>query len=100
MFFELNGTTYGVKFRRADTTTIAELISIHPEHGIDYTNLVGIARLNPKDRFVKSTGRKIALTNLLNRMEEISAGDTEPEFTLSKEDRRKIWNRYFETHKK
>ncbi len=100
MFFEIDGKTYRVKFSRTDTTTYANLIRVEPDAGLVETNIVGIASLYHKDKFVKSTGRKIALAHLLERMNEISAGDTEPEFTLTREDRANIWAEYFKTHKK
>jgi hypothetical protein len=46
---------------------------------------------NPKDRFVKSTGRKLALARLLKETQELN---------LSREDRVKIWEIYFKEHKK
>lgn len=99
MYFELNGKTYRVKFYRSNTFTFAELWTI--ENGeLDFPGLMGIAKLNPKDRFVKKIGRKVALASLLNRMEQVSAGNTEPEFILSYEDRKNIWEIYFKTHKK
>ena len=105
MFLELNHSklgkrTYGVKFSRNGTSTRAELIRVDNLTGLDPTGLVGDAHLHYKDRFVKSTGRKVALTNLIIRMQEVSAGDTEPEFVLTKEDRAKIWETYFKYHKK
>jgi hypothetical protein len=105
MFLELNHSrlgkqTYGVKFTRNGTTTRAELVRVDEIIGLDFTGLVGISSLYYKDRFVKSTGRKVALANLIERMQQVSAGDTEPEFTLTKEDRAKIWEAYFKSHKK
>jgi hypothetical protein len=99
MFFDIDGKRYGVKFSRNGTTTYAELVKVQ-EWGLDYPGLVGIATLHPRDRFVKKTGRKVALAGLLYRMNEVSAGDTEPEFNLTKEDRAKIWEEYFRSHKK
>ncbi len=62
---------------------------------------MGVASLYYSDRFVKSTGRKVALANLLKRMVEPDAGETTPAFNLSKEDREKIiWDSYFRSHKK
>jgi|SRR5690349_11134070 len=100
MFFELDNVTYGVKFSRNGTTTYADLVKIDDEIGLDFTGLVGIATLHKNDRFVKSTGRKVALAHLLDRMNEVSAGDEKPEFSLSKQDRAAIWAKYFETHRK
>lgn len=99
MFFELDGKTYKIKFSRAGTSTFSELWSVDDD-GIWNTGLLGWTKLHPKDRFVKKTGRKIALANLLDRMEEVSAGDTEPEFVLTKETKRNIWETYFKAHKK
>src|SRR5688572_13184626 len=99
MFFELNEVTYKVKFYRSGTTTFAELWRLDND-GLDCTNLLGIAYLHPNDIFVKKTGRKVALASLLRRMNEISAGYAEPEFSLTREDRKNIWEAYFKTHKK
>lgn len=50
--------------------------------------LVGTAYCNPKDNFCRKVGRRIALTRLISQMR------------LVKEDRQKIWDTYFLTHKK
>lgn len=99
MFFELNGKTYCVKFSRTGTTTFANLVLVD-EWGLNFLGYVGIASLFHMDRFVKSIGRKVALANLLKRMGEPDAGETEPPFNLSKEDRARIWAAYFERHSK
>lgn len=97
MKFELNNELYEIQFSRADTSTIAELAKYDPQSGTFIeTNLIGVANLNPKDRMVKSIGRKVALSKLLKRMGEISAGNIEPEFSLSKEDKTNIWKAYFD----
>ncbi len=99
-YFEKNGKTYAVRFEREQTTTLAWLWRVEKEAGLVNTGFVGIAQLNPKDNMVKKVGRKLALARLLHRMTEISAGDIEPEFVLTKEDRKEIWAKYFENHKK
>lgn len=100
MYFELDGKTYRIRFMRNGTTTFAELWVLQKDGELDFPGLMGIATLHPNDIFVKKIGRKVALASLLNRMEEVSAGDTEPEFILSHEDRKNIWEAYFKTHKK
>lgn len=104
MFLELTNTrgetnTYSIKFSRNGTTTYAELWVVE-EWGLDPTGLLGIANLYYKDNFVKSKGRKAALARLLVRMNEVSAGEDVPVFSLTKEDREKIWAKYFETHRR
>lgn len=99
MFFEIGGKTFRVKFLRVGRTYMAELQLVTKE-GIISTKFVGTARCDSRDKFVKSTGRKIALADLLW---QISPVDQESEILpegLSKEDREKIWAEYFKNHKK
>lgn len=99
MRFELEDFTYEVKFTRAGTTTYAILWKEVLHNTWDCTNIVGESHCNPKDRFEKGKGRKIALAKLLKRMNEVSAGDSIPEFNLTKEIRQTIWTEYFKHHK-
>lgn len=46
-----------------------------------------------KDNYSKATGRKIALARLLEWM-------SRNRFNLSEDERREIWAKYFETHRK
>lgn len=95
MFFELNGKTYRVKFHRVGTTTLAELFAVETT-GFVHLGIIGTAYLHKNDRFVKSIGRKVALASLLAGISDEEYGL----FPLSREDRRMIWEKYFETHKK
>ena len=100
MFFELNGKTYGVKFSRAGTTTFANLFVVGESGELLPTNIEGTAVLYYKDKFEKSKGRKIALADLLLQIQTpIEDAEFIPE-GLTKEDREKIWKKYFEKHKK
>lgn len=96
MLFDLNGYRYMVKFKRYGTTTIAELYTIW-NNNIDYnyTNLYTEAKCNPKDRFEKSKGRKVALAKLLDKLTVNLVG-----VEVTKEDRTRIWEIYFKEHKK
>jgi hypothetical protein len=97
MLFDLNGEEFQVKFSRTGTITHAELLA-KSNNEFSYTGISGISYCNPKDRFEKSKGRKIALAKLLNAMLEY-----EPQLgvlNLGKEQRTKIWEIYFKEHKK
>lgn len=100
MLFDLNGNTYQVKFFRnnlllvSSRATIAELW-IKDGDGQSIMLLSAESYCNPKDRFEKSKGRKIALAKLLK-----DAGKKAVFLRLSKEDRAKIWEIYFKEHKK
>ena len=98
MIFILKDKRYGVRFYRSGTTTTAEFMT-EQDGQLDITNVKGEALCSPKDRFEKSKGRKIALAKLLDRLQEMSAGDSKPEIHLTKEDRGSIWNTYFKTHR-
>lgn len=103
MFFEINNTLYAVKFRRSGTTTEAELCNVvvgEKRTELDETNIKGIAHCSPKDRFEKSKGRKVALAKLLKQMHQFFIEGAEPEFNMTKDVRQRIWNCYFETHRK
>ena len=103
MYFKLFGKTFGINFTRGGTTTFAELVEIKPDKGITHLGIFGFATLIPPDRFVKSIGRKVALTNLLNYLSADwgEGGDEDPrEFILDKDQRKLIWETYFKTHKK
>jgi hypothetical protein len=98
MLFDLNGQEFQVKFSRTGTTTHAELLAFDDNGKFSYTGISGISYCNPKDRFEKSKGRKIALAKLLNAMVEY-----EPQLgvlNLGKKQRAKIWEIYFKEHKK
>lgn len=99
MFFELNGKTYGVKFHREGTTTLASLFVVGEGGELTATTVQGIAVLHHNDRFEKSKGRKVALADLLY---DISIPDEEGPVPqgLTKEDRAKIWEEYFKKHNK
>lgn len=97
MLFDLNGNTYQVKFFRANPSTVAELW-IKDGENFQYLYLSGESHCNPKDRFEKSKGRKIALANLLKELSRKAINYTGNEIT--KEDRAKIWEIYFKEHKK
>jgi hypothetical protein len=102
MFFELNGKTYGVKFSRNGTSTYAELIRVDDAIGIDNTNITGQAHLFYKDRFEKSKGRKVALASLLNKVQEFYNENPKeyPDYNMTEEVRKMIWEIYFKTHRK
>jgi hypothetical protein len=93
MLFDLNGEKFKVSFYRNNNNrrmTIAEMenLSIPSRY-----HVLGLSFCNPKDRFEKSKGRKIALTKLLIAM-------TEYNYSVTKEDRARIWEIYFKEHKK
>lgn len=91
MLFDLNGNKYKVKFYRNDRTTFAELQQyINELNTFMNINLVA-ALCNPKDRFKKSTGRKIAFARLLKETQELN---------LSREQKTRLWEIYFMEHKK
>jgi hypothetical protein len=100
MLFDLNGNTYQVKFARDNRlpkpTTTAELF-IKDGNEFKSLNIKGHAFCNPKDKFEKSKGRKIALASLL-RTHLFKHGETL--FSATKEDKTKIWEIYFKEHKK
>jgi hypothetical protein len=91
MLFDLNGSKYMVKFKRQQTTTFAYLFKYINETIKFFPMNLAASLCNPKDRFVKSTGRKLALARLLKETQELN---------LSREDRVKIWEIYFKEHKK
>ena len=96
MFFELNEITYKIKFYRTGKTTVAELQQVTGDSIVSLGEY-GVSNPHYKDVFQKKIGRKRALENLLKGL---SNPDTEPSILLSKEDRAKIWEAYFERHKK
>lgn len=96
MFFELEGVTYKIKFFRIGTNTYADLYRVDEKMGLVYTELQGYAYLHPKDRFVKSSGRKVALTRLLYLWKLLSSKYNLP--ALTKEAREYIWAMYFMKH--
>jgi len=96
MFFELNGKTYGVKFSRTGTRTFAEWVEVE-EDGINHTGIFGVSSVHHTDKFVRKVGRVVALTNLLKTL---SNPDTDYDMVLQKEDRKKIWETYFKSHRK
>lgn len=87
MLIKLNDLNFEIRFYRQFPYTWAELWDSD-------IILVGEARCSDKDRFEKSKSRKIALAKLLQKM-----GKSE-HFSITKEDRTNIWNKYFEEHKK
>lgn len=101
MFFELKGKgTFGVKFSRQGTTTLAEWMEVEIDDAggrFIHTGIYGIASLHYNDRFVKKIGRVVALTNLLKTL---SDHNTDYGLVLHKEDRKIIWEVYFRSHKK
>lgn len=100
MLFTLNNELLAVKFSRNGTRTRAELCRFDNDAGIlIQTNIVGESFPHKGDRFTKSKGRKYALRNLFKRMNELSAGYDELEYPVSKEDRTKIWEIYFQSHR-
>src|SRR6185369_3540961 len=101
MLFELNGAKFMVKFSRVGTNTFAELWQEKPDIGFDCLNIMGISYCNPKDRFEKSKGRKIALKKLLNEMNVFAIEDDRLNYlNNSREQRAEIWKIYFKEHKK
>lgn len=99
MFFELNGKTYQVKFRREGTTTFAQFFQVQSDGTFVKLEYEGTAVLYYTDRFEKSKGRKIALADLLWKY---SVPDDEGEIPegLDKDARQKIWAEYFLHFKK
>ena len=118
MFFELNNTTYHIKFYRTGVTTVAELFEVNSGYtdadssdmpAMTSLGVYGIARPHYTDRFEKKIGRRVALTHLLENLTERYEDDgfggevvfkSEGPITLTKEDRELIWAKYFETHRK
>lgn len=110
MFFELEGNTYRIKFYRTGVTTVAELFEVKKtvddlgdDTAMTSLGVYGIARPYHTDRFEKSTGRKVALANLLKNLSYEWMNDEEPDprpVVLEREDRAMIWAKYFESHKK
>lgn len=98
MFFELDGKTYRVKFQLEGTTTIAELYKVNSDGKLVDTGLFGMAVLYYKDIFSKSKGRKEALADLLDMMEQVFS--TILEINFNKTVRQSIWEEYFKTYKK
>lgn len=98
MFFELEGKTYEVRFRRygKSTTTIAEIVEIS-DTGVRYLGIYGLATVGKGDKYNEITGNKIALTNLMNGL-WTQDGEIKPMF--SKEDREIIWKAFFEEFKR
>jgi len=72
---------YSIKYSRA---TFCRVYQGEKELGY----CIGIALCNPVDNFKKSTGRKIALTKAINPLK------------LNKEQRKEVWDKYFEKVKK
>lgn len=95
MFFELENKTYCVKFYRTGTTTVAELFQVEAGEMLSL-EIYGIARPYHTDRFEKSKGRKIALADLIWQTWGLGDGGYE----ISKEQRKMIWDKYFERHNK
>jgi hypothetical protein len=91
MLFDLNGNKYKVKFYRIQTSTFAALEQWIPSLNTYMAINICASLCNPKDKFVKSTGRKVALARVLHET---------PELQLTKEDRARIWETYFKEHKK
>jgi len=100
MLFDLNGNTYQVKFSRTMNSdspkplTIADLLI---KDGDEFVHLFinGLAKCNPKDKFEKSKGRKMALRNLISKLTP-----SRFKYELTKEDKTMIWEIYFKEHKK
>lgn len=99
MFFEYNGKTYCVKFKREGTTTFATLFIVDEKDGLIPANVSGVAVLYYKDKFQKSKGRKVALSDVLY---QLSTPDPDGIFPngLSKEDKAAIWQEYFKRFNK
>lgn len=91
MLFDLDGKQFKVSFYRIGTTTFAKLCQFASEINSWFEVNTCAALCNPKDRFEKKIGRKIALSRILHETEELH---------LSKEDRAAIWEIYFKEHKK
>lgn len=96
MYFELDNKTFCVKFYRTGTTTIAELFEVGSDNKMTSTGVYGIARVYHTDRFEKSKGRKIALADLIWQRWGLGDGGYE----ISKEQRKMLWDKYFERHNK
>lgn len=99
MLFDLNGNTYQIKFYRIYPATIAELF-IKDGEIFQSLGIEGVSKCNPKDKFEKSKGRKIALAKLLNIIDNSHRGDIGMGVILGKETRTRIWEIYFKEHKK
>lgn len=99
MFFEIDEKTFAVKFSRQGTTTFANLFIVGAGGELVPTEFEGMALLFHTDRFEKSKGRKIALADLLFQFEKPETGGIIAK-GLSKEDRKKIWEIYFKTHRR
>lgn len=101
MKFRVNDTDYMVKFSRINHNTFAELWELK-DAVEDYVclNILAIAELGKKDKFVKSTGRKVALAKLFKLMNHFAHAESNPKLAVTKEQRTAIWNLYFEMHRK
>jgi hypothetical protein len=95
MLFNLKDYQLMVKFKRVNTSTFAFLYESDADGVYHEMALWGESHCNPKDKFVKSTGRKKALARLLSKIDSNTFA-----FNLTKEDRKKIWDIYFKEHKK
>lgn len=99
MFFELNGKTYQVRFRRDGLSTFAIIFEVQADGTLRQLEGVGFVTLYYKDRYSKSQGRKEALADLLWKYQVPEEGGEIPE-GLDKEARAKIWAEYFKVFKK
>lgn len=72
-------------FARSETKACMEEIDVPGEPPICWT---GVATLHPNDRYVRETGRKVALANCLSGM------------ALSRAEREEVWLQYFERKSK
>lgn len=82
-------STIDFQYEYTENSTVTKCIIQYPKPPIvDIPNTkqyIGVAVLHPKDKFVKETGRKVALKHAL----------THAHINLSYEDRHDIWTNYF-----
>lgn len=93
MFFEIDGFTYAVRIVRVGSSTFAELMKVKSNGELAHTDLVGEVRLYYKDTFNAQTGRKLALSRLLDKVAKSGA-------PLTKETREYIWTQFFDKYGK
>lgn len=99
MKFELNGSNYLVRFShnnssegRHGRSTTAQLLKTESDHTVLTTGAFAVSFCNEKDNFVRSTGRKLAFTRLLDNMQNLGI--------ITKENRANLWETYFQNFKK
>jgi len=95
MNITLSGEPYRIKFGYSTIkgelyntrSTYAELYKVNKDGTLSVVDsMIGFVSCDNRDRFVKETGRKMALKDLLEVITD--------KFNLTREDRGEIWNKY------